>query len=249
MYFLLTTILLFPFWLLGALSSRQLMPALPLSALGIICMVGAATILAWRENGPRGAVDLLKRTFDFGRVRSKLWYLPAVLLMPLVSMAAYGAMRMVGMELPAPRILVLKAIGLFLAFLIGAFCEELGWSGYAIDPLQERFGALAGALIVGVVWAVVHFIPLAEAHRSFPFIAWWTLGTISARVIMVWLYNNTGRSVFMVALFHAMSNLAWQLFPINGSFFDPRFTGPIVAAVAVVVVVAWGPATLSGRSR
>ncbi len=29
---------------------------------------------------------------------------------------------------------------------------------------------------------------------------WWSLGTVAARIIMVWLYNNTGKSVFGVAL-------------------------------------------------
>ncbi len=239
-FFLLTTVLVLPFWLLGALDSRPLMPALPLSALGIVSVVGAATILSWRQNGPRGAADLLKRSFDFVRVESRLWYFPAVLLVPLVSVAAYGWMRAVGIELPAPRITVLRTLGLFLAFLVGALCEELGWSGYAIDPLQERHGPLVGALVVGVVWAAVHFVPLAQAHRSLSFVAWWTLGTVSMRVIIVWLYNHTGRSVFVASLFHAMSNVAWQLFPVDGSAYDPRFTSPILAAVAVLVVAAGG---------
>jgi hypothetical protein len=37
---------------------------------------------------------------------------------------------------------------------------------------------------------------------------------------MVWLYNNTRKSVFAVALFHAVSNVCWQSFPIHGSYFD-----------------------------
>jgi uncharacterized protein len=121
----------------------------------------------------------------------------------------------------------------------------LGWSGYAIDPLQDRFGALGGALLLGVVWAVWHYVPLLEAHRSLAFIAWWSLGTVAARVIIVWLYNNTGRSVFVATLFHTMMNLTWQLFPINGSYYDPRVTGLITAVVAVVLVIVWGPRTLA----
>ena len=64
------------------------------------------------------------------------------------------------------------------------------------------------------------------------------------RVLITWLYNNTGGSVFVAVLFHAMINVTWQLFPINGSYYDPRVTGLITAAVAVIVVIGWGPRTL-----
>lgn len=70
------------------------------------------------------------------------------------------------------------------------------------------------------------------------------LGTVAARIIIVWLYNNAGSSVFVAALFHTTINVTWQLFPIQGSFYDPRVTGLITAAVAVIIVAVWGPRTL-----
>ena len=129
-------------------------------------------------------------------------------------------------------------------FFIAAIGEELGWSGYAIDPLQNRYGALGGALILGIVWAVWHFIPLLSVQRSLVWIAWWSLGTVALRVIITWLYNNTGRSLFMAAIFHAMINLTWQLYPINGSYYDPRVTSLIITGVALVVIIVWGPRTM-----
>jgi hypothetical protein len=50
------------------------------------------------------------------------------------------------------------------------------------------------------------------------------------------------------AFFHTMSNLTWQLFPIDGSFYDPRVTGPILALAAALVVVLWGSKTFTRRS-
>jgi uncharacterized protein len=79
-----------------------------------------------------------------------------------------------------------------------------------------------------------------EAHRSVGWIAWWTLFTIAARVMMVWLYKNTGKSVFGMALFHMTSNVTRQLFPLRGSYYDYRVTGFILAAVAVIVGGMWG---------
>ena len=158
-------------------------------------------------------------------------------------------MRLMGEYLPDPQFSLVTALTLFGIFFIAALGEELGWSGYAIDPLQDRFGALWAALLLGVVWAVWHFIPLLQAQRPLVFIAWWSLGTVASRIIITWLYNNTGRSVFVAALFHAMINLTWQLFPIDGSFYDPRVTGVITAVVVVVVVIMSGPRTfVRGRS-
>lgn len=59
--------------------------------------------------------------------------------------------------------------------------------------------------------------------------------------VMVWIFNNTGKGVFAAALFHMIINLTWQLFPVNGSYYDPRISGLILAVVAVIVVAFWGP--------
>jgi hypothetical protein len=66
---------------------------------------------------------------------------------------------------------------------------------------------------------------------------------------MVWLYNNSAKSVFGAVLFHAASNVCWQTFPIHGSFFDPRVTGLIAAFVAVVMIALWRPRDLGGLMK
>jgi membrane protease YdiL (CAAX protease family) len=207
-------------------------------------MVGAASILVYRENGVTGVMKLLKRSFDFKRVKAKIWYAPTFLLMPAIMILSFMVMRLTGSQLPSPQFSFATPFILFVVFFIAAIGEELGWSGYAIDPLQDRFGALGGALVLGVVWAVWHFIPLLSVKRSTEWIAWWLFGTLALRVIITWLYNNTGRSVFIAVIFHAMFNVTWQLFPINGSYYDPRVTSLITAVVAVFIVIVWGPGTM-----
>jgi len=90
-------------------------------------------------------------------------------------------------------------------------------------------------------------VALLQAGRSITWIAWWTLSTVAARVIIVWLYNNTNMSVFIATLFHMTINVTWQVFPVNGSYYDPRITGLVTALVAVVVVLFWGPRGLTRR--
>jgi membrane protease YdiL (CAAX protease family) len=243
-YFVLTFALSIPFWIAGALTDFQIMPGIPLSALGLLCIVSAASILVYRENGLAGVTELMKRSFDFKRVKARVWYWPTFLLLPAIMILSFIAMRWMAVQIPLPQFSFATPFILFAVFFIAAIGEELGWSGYAIDPLQDRFGALGGALVLGVVWAVWHFIPLLSANRSLGWIVWWSLGTVSLRVIITWLYNNTGRSVFIAVIFHAMFNVTWQLFPINGSYYDPRVTSLITAVVAVFIVIVWGPRTM-----
>ena len=113
-------------------------------------------------------------------------------------------------------------MALCAGLLVAALGEELGWSGYAIDPLQARWGALPASVGLGLFGAAYHYPGLVEIHRSFEWIVGWSLGTVASRVIIVWLYNNSGKRVFAAALFHMTINLTWQLFPVNGSFYDPR---------------------------
>lgn len=249
MFFLLVFALSIPFLLFGAFTGLQLLPGVPVAALAIVCPLMAAVILVYQENKIADVAGLLKRGFDYKLIRVKIWYAPILLLMPGVTVLSFGVMRWMGMPLPNPQFEILPAFGLLVGFFIGALAEELGWMGYAIDPMQSRMGAFLASILLGVVWAAWHIVPLLQVHRPTVWIAWWCLGTIAMRVLMVWLYNNTGNSVFAVALFHTMFNLSWQLFPIHGSLWDPRFNGLITALVAFVVTLTWGPQTLARYSN
>jgi membrane protease YdiL (CAAX protease family) len=202
-------------------------------------------ILVYKEDKTTGVTELLKRSFDYRRIRAKVWYVPTVLLMPGIAVLAYGLMRLVRLPLPAPQFPGVAALAMFLAFFIAALGEELGWSGYAIDPMQDRWNALQASILLGLVWATWHIVPLTQVDRSPIWIAWWCLFTVALRVLIVWIYNNTGKSVFAAALYHAIANVSWQLFPNYGSHWDPRITGLITAFAAVIVTVVWGPRTLA----
>ncbi|MDO8289360.1 MAG: CPBP family glutamic-type intramembrane protease [Parvibaculum sp.] len=241
-FFALVFALSVPFWLLGAATGLRILQGLPVGALMAICPMLAALILVHREDGRAGAAALLKRAFDVGRIGNKFWLVPAILLMPAAMILTLGLTWAMGTPLPVAHVSVLATLAIFVAFFAAALGEELGWSAYAIDPMQDRWGALRASLLLGVVWAVWHIVPLLQAHRPLAWIAWWCLFTLALRVLTVWLYNNTGRSTFVAALFHAMTNLATLLVP---ALYDPRLTGPIVAVMAVVVTVIWGSRTLT----
>jgi membrane protease YdiL (CAAX protease family) len=248
-FFLLVFALSAPFWLAGAMTELQLMPGLSVSALMAFCPMAAALILVHRERGRAGVTELLGRSFDYCRIRAKRWYVPILLLMAIVNLVVFGLMRWMEMPVPPPQILVPAAPLMFVAFFVGALGEELGWSGYITDPMQQRWNALQTGLLLGLVAVLWHLVPLLLMGRSPSWIAWWCLYALAARILIVWLYNNTGNSVFAVALFHATLNLSWMLFPVNGSHFDMRVGGVTMAIVAAVVTMVWGPATLTRHQK
>jgi uncharacterized protein len=234
-----------PFWLIGAATDLQLMPGLSVSALMTFCPITAALILVRRENKAGGVTALLARSFDFKRITAKRWYAPILLLMASVDVGVYGLMRWLDMPVPAPQLSVLPTLWMFCAFFVGALGEELGWSGYVTDALQDRWNALQTGVLLGLVSALWHIVPLLLVHRSPSWIAWWCLYALAARILIVWLYNNTGKSVFAVALFHATLNLSWMLFPVYGSHFDIRLCGLLMMVTAFIVTLVWGATTLA----
>lgn len=69
--------------------------------------------------------------------------------------------------------------------------EEVGWRGFALPCFQERFGDLAIALIMGVLWELWH-LPLALNPASpLSGLPVWLgpLFSISQTIIYTWLYN------------------------------------------------------------
>ncbi len=248
-FFLLVLILSVPLWMIGSLIPLQLLPGLPLSSLMVFCPMIAASILVYREDRITGVAELLKRSFDTKRIRSKVWYVPAILLMPCIAVLTYGLMRLVKLPLPIIEFPGLAALLMFPVFFIAALGEELGWSGYAIDPMLGRWNALQAGILLGLVTAAWHIVPLVQADRSPTWIAWQCLNLVATRVLLVWIYNNTGKSVFATAVCHTMVNVSWQLFPNNGSHYDPRITALLTLFAVVIVTIVWGPRTLTRKKN
>ena len=99
-FFLLVFALSLPIWIIGAVNPLQLLPGLPLSSLMAFCPLIAASILVYKQKKIAGIAELLKRSFDYKRTRTKIWYLVAFLLTPFIAVLAYGLMRLVRIPVP-----------------------------------------------------------------------------------------------------------------------------------------------------
>jgi membrane protease YdiL (CAAX protease family) len=244
-FFVLVFALALPFWLLGALVNHIPIPInLPVSALQFVCPMIAAFILVSREEHPGGIKRLLKSAFDVRSIKPKIWYVPIILLMPLVMLLSYGVMLLLGRPLHEPFIPVLLIPIFFVVFFLSAVGEEVGWMGYAAPPMQERLSAFTTGLLLGMVWALWHVIPELSANPP-AWVAGQFFSTILLRILIVWLYNNTGTSVLAAILFHDMVNVSEFSYPNNGSYYDPFISDVILVVIVVIVTFLWGPKSLA----
>ncbi|GAA4613812.1 hypothetical protein GCM10023108_15860 [Saccharopolyspora hordei] len=224
-----------PFWLLGAVTDVPLPAGLPISALQVVVPLVAAALLVRATGG--SVVRFVRGTFDAAEVRP-LWYLPALLLMPAITVVSLG---LAGQPLPRPSI---SSVVVYAAlYVVAAHAEETGWTAYATGPLQRRWGALGAGVVIGVVWAAWHVVPYSQLHGPL-----WVLGqcvfTVAARVLIVWLHNGSGRSTSVAVLFHAAINVCYSV-SADGGVYDPVVVGAVTLGAAVLVVALWEPTTFA----
>lgn len=245
-FFLLVLLLSVPFYLLGAVGGRlPFLTAQPTGALMAFVPMIAALILVYWSAGRQGAIDLLKRAFDFDRIRSLRWVLIAACLLPVVAAIQYLALRLIGAALPAPQFAIASTPLFFVMYFVGAIGEEIGWQGYAFPELRSRYSAMTAALILGMFWALWHVIPFVQFGRTADWIFWHGLSIVALRVIIIWLFVNAGQSIFIAVLFHTMLNIPWSLITNYGSFYDPFITFILLVLAVGTIAAIWGPTTLA----
>jgi uncharacterized protein len=203
---------------------------LPATAVMIFLPAAVATIQTRREQGIEAAWDLWRKVFDVSRIKSPGWFWAALLFMPAATVVAHGFMRFAQIGLPpAPQVPLALAPAIFALYFSGAIFEEIGWTGYATEPLQRQFGIIGAGSIIGAVWAGWHIVPwwLGQGHPL-----WWVASqavlTVVLRIVMGWIYAKGGRSLFLAILFHATINTAYSLFPNGGSHYNPAVTAAAV---------------------
>lgn len=206
----------------------------------------AAFILSYLTEGMDGVKDLLKRGLSLKF--KKIWLIPIFLLMPAIVGLSLLLAVLSGDPMPEIPVLsqpwVIIPAFFYILFLGGPVAEEFGWRGYALDRLQKYYNALVSSVILGIIWGLWH-LPLfymegQDIYRNVP-IWGFILGTIFLSILFTWIYNNTGRSILAVLLFHTMSNLSHFIFPAMATTWGGLYSVILNVIVVILVLVIWGP--------
>ncbi len=217
--------------------------AAPLKLLAEFGPAIAALIVTTALNGKVGVRVLLGRVLKW---RANPWRYALALLGPaalqLISIGAFvllggpgGQFQFPGLVLP-----IILTIGIILSM-----GEEIGWRGFASPHLQSRSNPVVASLIIGVLWAFWHVpgditnLSLLTSPSTYIAFLWFLGLTVSGSVLMAWVYNRTGGSLLLMALFHLGLTVLWQFVTLPQAVgqFGPAELSVVLMGIAAVMVV------------
>jgi uncharacterized protein len=196
-------------------------------------------VLTAMLEGRAGLYDLWGR-IALWRVNPR-WYAIALLTTPLTLLLVLWPLSIFVDPVFAPKF----HPALFVIGLVAGLCEEIGWTGFATPRLLQRHSVLAAGLLIGLPWAIWHALADATGNIDAMGIGWFAwfavfwLATLPAyRILMTWVYANTG-SVLMAILMHAgYTGWLFVLFPATsheqGLLWQGAFAGGLWLLAALV---------------
>jgi len=217
---------------------------------GLLGPAVAACIVEAACHGATGLGALLRRLILVSRPHWVFWVYS---LSPVGFLAAaLFVMRVHGVPIPGTqefaRFSGLPELGLpaivLLVFFIGSYGEEIGWRGFALERLQQRFGPLGGTLLLALLWAGWHLpaFGVVQTYRemTIPMIlGGFIFGIACGSLVLARVAHRTSGSVLAAALWHAAYNLT-SATSAGGGF---------IAAFTTTCVMLWALVLLAGELR
>jgi len=188
-----------------------------------------------------GKVEVTKLFKRLTIYKFKPWlYIFVILLCPIVMTLSIFIHNLLGGNLnyfnsinPIQIILVF----IFILILGGPLGEEIGWRGFVLARLQKTNSSVKSAMILGVIWAIWH-IPLfflkGSSQYGFPYGIFF-VNTIAFSIIIAYVLNKSGESLFLSMLFHGAFNTSLSCINIM-----PQITHtlrPIIIAIFILWII------------
>jgi len=229
-------------------------------SLGTILGVALSAFLVVAAiHGQDGVRDLARRCLRW-RVGAR-WYLFALLSVPIGVVVCVGAIfglaPLNGLVDKWPLLFTVVVPQLLLSIVFFNVAEEMGWTGFLQARLQERHGPWKASVIVTIPFALWHLpslmvdegLSLAQLPLALALVGITAIPLLFGRIVMMWLYNNTNRSVLLVGLFHSSFDTTTAGF---GRAFIPGYTAGVgtliasgVVALAAILIVVFTRGRLS----
>ena len=122
---------------------------------------------------------------------------------------------------------------------LSALWEEIGWRGFLLPVLQEKYTALKASFIVGFIWGLWH-LPIYLAlnpygDKTIIFFLIMFIGCFALSIIATWLFNSTKGSLLICILFHNAINTSAAYFYGNLKGAELR---PLIILVVLLIASA-----------
>ena len=217
-----------------------------------------AFVVTRTVEGKQGTRQLLRRILRW-RVGVQ-WYLIALFGVPpvyfLAASLVLGTAPLEALIEDWPFLFTSYLPKVVMVFLIVSLWEEIGWMGFALPRLQEKYGPLMASVVLGVLWALWHLpayfnstqvvadkVGLGELDRLLYLLPPLMLLATFTRIVMTWLFNVAMGSVIVVTLFHAAFNvsnneLVTAFMPqMKSMFANNEWIYPVLGVLALLLIV------------
>jgi uncharacterized protein len=244
-YFALTFAVTWGLQLPAVFAQRGFLPGnpnayLPLAGLGVLGPMVAAVYLSFREGGKAQVralfAPLLRWRVGLGWYALAL-FVPAALLTGILSL-----LNLAGRQGP---VAYLPGAGALLAGLVISTAEEVGWRGYALPRMQERWGAFTASTLLGALWYLWHIPMFLGAGVPLDLGLVMLLFFVGGSLLFTWIYNGTGGSLLLAVAAHFGAHLNNSHRPLPGDVL-PLLVHTIVYA-ALGLFVMWGASQVGAK--
>jgi membrane protease YdiL (CAAX protease family) len=185
----------------GALAARGVIDApleklMGLLALGALGPTVVAVLFARKEPGGVRAL--------FARLRIKPpgphWYAIALGGFAALYVAGVAVYRVAGGELP--WLWLPSRPEHIAAMVMFPIVEEIGWRGYALPRLMERYGFWRATWALGLVWSAWHTMMFLAVTGDPAVLAISFVNIVAGNVLFSWLFVRTNGSLLLAWLAH-----------------------------------------------
>ncbi|MEW6515329.1 MAG: CPBP family intramembrane glutamic endopeptidase [candidate division FCPU426 bacterium] len=182
------------------------------------------------------------------------WYLVSLFTVPLLSLAVLGLFYLLHHSLPLGDLRSRLGLGLTWP-LFSSLGEELGWRGFALPRLQQRFKPAGSALAIGLLWGVWHLPAdyLGIGNQGLLFILNFViLGPVMLTgfsVLMTWVYNRTKGDLLAMVLFHYSITFSAIVLTVPGLAGTEGVQFNLLSAAAVWVAAGWALVRMAKASQ
>jgi membrane protease YdiL (CAAX protease family) len=144
----------------------------------------------------------------------------------------------------------------FLTFFIYnlicfGFGEEVGWRGFALPRLQNKMNALTASVLLTIFWAVWH-LPLFFYRQGYTTMDiagtfGWVFSLLTGSILLTWLYNSSGASILVCAVFHSTIDIAFTADLANKNIVN--YMGFLITIWGILVIIIYKSKNLSVKER